>query len=406
MSLFKYKAQKANGEVYESSGDFNDKFALYNELKKQGEVALFVEEAENGESGGKLSSFLVIFNRVGLHDQVLFARNLGSMVAAGLPLTRALNVFLKQTKNKKLKEVISGILVEINRGQSLAQALASYPTVFSPLFVSMTKAGEQSGSLADSLKVVAKQIEQSYLLKKKIRGAMTYPAIILSVMVIIGILMLTYVVPTLTGTFKELNVDLPATTRSVIALSDFLIAHTLISFLILVALVSFSILFARTNFGKKAFDFSILRIPVIGSITKEANSARTARTLSSLLTAGVSVVEALGITSDVLQNTYYKKVLKDSAEAIQKGVSISSVFSDNEKIYPAFVAEMTSVGEETGQLAPMLLQVADYYEAEVEQRTKDLSTIIEPILMVVIGAAVGFFALSMITPMYSLVNTI
>lgn len=404
MPVFAYRSKKVDGETYEGTGEFTDRFALYNELKKNNETLLSVHEMK--ESGRGRFSFDAILGRVSFHEKILFARNLGSMLTAGLSLTRSLNVIVKQTKNKAFQDVANSIITEIGRGQSFAQALAVHPKIFSSLFVSMVKAGESSGSLPDSLKVVAKQMEQSYLLKKKIRGAMMYPGIILSIMVIIGILMLMYVVPTLTGTFKELNVDLPSSTQFILTMSNFLTNNTLIFLLIVIAIVLLGVFIARTKGGKRAFDWTILRLPVIGGITKETNSARTARTLSSLLSAGVSVVEALGITAEVTQNSYYRGVLEHSGEAIQKGIPISAVFSENEKLYPVFVAEMTSVGEETGQLAPMLLEVATYYEIEVEQKTKDMSTIIEPFLMVIIGAAVGFFAISMISPMYSLVDTI
>ncbi|MFA6536662.1 MAG: type II secretion system F family protein [Candidatus Paceibacterota bacterium] len=404
MPVFNYKAQKAEGEIYESSAEFSDRFALYNDLKRRGEMILSIHEVKS--KAGNRFSFDQLFGRVGTHEQILFARNLGSMISSGLSLTRALNVILKQTKNKAFQSVITSILGEIGRGQSLAQALSVHPKVFSSLFVSMVRAGESSGSLSDSLKVVSRQMEQSYLLKKKIRGAMMYPGIILSVMLVIGVLMMIYVVPTLTGTFKELKVALPASTQFILNISNFIINHTILGLVIVIAVIVGFITLLKTKPGKRGFDWTILKLPVIGSITKETNSARTARTLSSLLSAGVSVVEALGITAEVTQNSYYHDVLKHAEEAIQKGITISSVFAENEKLYPTFVAEMTSVGEETGQLAPMLLELATYYEAEVEQRTKDMSTIIEPFLMVVIGAAVGFFAISMISPMYSLVNTI
>ena len=156
--------------------------------------------------------------------------------------------------------------------------------------------------------------------------------------------------------------------------------------------------------GKKALDWLWLHVPIVGNLVREINSARTARTLSSLLSSGVDVIMAIEITEQVVQNTYFKRVIEDAKKVIQNGEAISGVFLKNQKLYPSFVGEMMSVGEETGKLAPMLLDVATYYENEVDQKTKDMSTIIEPILMIVIGAAVGFFAVSMITPMYSLVN--
>jgi type IV pilus assembly protein PilC len=225
-------------------------------------------------------------------------------------------------------------------------------------------------------------------------------------MIIIGVLMLIYVVPTLTATFTDLKVPLPATTRFIIFISDTLKNHTLIIVALVAILFALSYTAAKTRQGKRFFDFLVLHLPIIGTLVRETNSARTARTLSSLLISGVEVVNAIDITKDVLQNSYYKEVLSRSAAVIQKGEPLSGVFIASEKFYPPFVGEMISVGEETGKLSEMLYRVAVYYEADVEQKTKDMSTIIEPFLMVIIGAAVGFFAISMISPTYSLVGSI
>ena len=235
---------------------------------------------------------------------------------------------------------------------------------------------------------------------------MIYPSIILIAMIIIAVLMLMFVVPTLTQTFEEFGADLPASTQSIIAISKFFIENTLIAFLIPAILVALVMYALRTYKGKRMFHYVLLHLPIIGELVKEIQSARTTRTLSSLLSSGVEIVTAISITGDVHQNSYYQDVLLQAQIDVQKGAPLSGVFTKNEHLYPILVGEMISVGEETGKLSDMLLNIAEFYESEVEQKTKDMSTIVEPFLMIIIGAFVGFFALSMIAPIYSLSEAI
>jgi type IV pilus assembly protein PilC len=270
----------------------------------------------------------------------------------------------------------------------------------------MVMAGEESGKLADALTLIGAQLERAYTLKKKIKGALIYPGIILVAMIAISVLMLIFVVPTLTQTFEELGAELPKSTQAIILVSDFLVEQTLVAVSIPLLIILIIFYLARTKNGKKVFYYTLLRLPVIGSLNKEIQAARTARTLSSLLSSGVEIVMSISITSEVLQNPYYKDVLTMAEESVQKGLPLSASFTENEEIYPILVGEMISVGEETGKLPNMLLQVAEFYESEVEQKTKDMSTIIEPFLMIIIGVFVGFFAISMISPIYSLSESI
>ena len=332
----------------------------------------------------------------------MFTRNLGVMIRVGLSLSRALAILERQTKNKKFKEVISNVGASIKKGSSFHDALAKFPKVFPPLFVSMVKAGEESGGLAEALAVVGKQMEKANTLKKKVKGALIYPSIIVFAMIIIGIVMLLYVVPTLTKTFNELNVELPKSTQFVITISDFLSNNTLVALLLIIILGVGAVIAFKSKRGRRIFEYIILHIPVVSNLVKETNSARTARTLSSLLASGVEVVSAISITGEVVQNSYYKEVLKRSEKDIQKGLPFSKAFIDNEKLYPILVGEMIAVGEETGQLSGMLHQVAEFYESEVDQKTKNMSTIVEPFLMILIGVVVGFFAISMVSPIYSI----
>ena len=225
-------------------------------------------------------------------------------------------------------------------------------------------------------------------------------------MVIIAILMLIYMVPTLTATFKDVGATLPLSTRVIIAASDFLLHHPLIVLAVMAALVFMIITSIKSSLCRRVMDRVYLKIPVIGGMIQEVNSARTARTLSSLLSSGVPILAALDVTIEVLQNHLYKEALTVARAAIQKGEQMSAVFQRYENLYPVFVGEMVAVGEETGKISDMLINVATYYEDEVDARTKDLSTIIEPLLMVIIGAGVGVFAVSMLAPTYSLVNNI
>lgn len=408
MSKYNVKKIDAAGKVYEEVVDAENQAAINAIVRDQGMT--LVSAMEEGLVGSKKKFTFNIeinwFNRVKLHDKIVFVRNLGAMLEAGLALSRALTVIEKQTKQKKFKGVVNDLNKSISQGKTLHDSMQLHSDIFTPLMISMVKAGEESGSLAQSLRVVGTQMENSYNLTKKIRGAMMYPMVIVVAMVVIGFFMMTYVVPVLSATFKELNAELPLSTRIIIGTSDFLKANIILSIIAMI-LAAAGIYFAlRTPSGKRFRDYALLHTPVIAPLIKEINSARTARTLSSLLTSGVDVLVAVRITADVLQNSYYKEVMTVIEEKVQKGEPIADVFNSMEHLYPSFVGEMISVGEETGQLAPMLLGVAVFYEGEVDQKTKDMSSVIEPFLMVFIGLVVGVFAVSMIGPIYSLGNNI
>jgi type IV pilus assembly protein PilC len=233
-----------------------------------------------------------------------------------------------------------------------------------------------------------------------------YPSIILIAMIIIAILMMIYIVPTLTATFKETGGELPSSTKFVIWLSDSIKNNILLFILLLLSFFGGGYMFTKSKFTQKYFDSIILHLPVIGTMVKEVNTARTARTMSSLLLSGVTISKSLSITEEVLQNVHYKKLINQAITSIEKGSNLSFSFKNNTNLYPVMMGEMVEVGEETGNLSKMLIDIADFYEEEVDNKTKDLSTIIEPVLMVFIGGAVGFFAVSMISPMYSVMDTI
>lgn len=405
MARFSYKVQTAEGKIETGTIESTDKYSLAAQFRIEGKNVILVEEVKkkNVLELEKLNEFLA---RIKLQDKIIFARNLSAMLSAGLSLARALGVLERQTVNIKFKKVLQSLSENINKGKTLSDGMKEHPKVFPQLFISMVRAGEESGNLADSLLVIGNQLEKSYLLQKKIKGAMIYPTIVITAMIIIAILMFIFVVPTLTETFESLAVELPKSTQVIIGISKFLSEHGILALLIVVVFLAGMVIIARTPKGKKYIELGLLHFPIISKLIKESNSARTARTLSSLLSSGVDIVEAIGITREVVQNSFYREVLVKAGENVQKGIPLSSVFMENEKIYPLLVGEMMEVGEETGKLSEMLLRIAEFYENEVDTATRDLSTIIEPILMVIIGVGVGFFAVSMITPMYSVMTAI
>lgn len=403
--LFSYKAKTQTGEIVEDVQYSLDRFSLAHDLRSRGIVPLSISEKSSG-FGLNLSSIKNPFARVSVAEQILFTKNLSGMLKAGLSLFRALSVLKKQTKNAKLNEILNSLIEDINSGETLSSGLAKFPNTFSQLFASMTRAGEESGNLAGALSDIGLNLEKSHSLTKKIKGALMYPGVIFSAMIVIGVLMFAFVVPTLAGTFKELGVVLPTSTRLLVFIGNFFSNHLLLTFLILFGIAISAYFLFRAKFMAKYIDFVIIRLPVIGNLAKELNTARTARTVSSLLLAGVSIIRAVDITKDIVQNVYYKKVLEQAKIAVEKGYPFSKAFEDNGDLYPIMMSEMIQVGEETGKLSDMLLEISLFYEAEIENKTKNLSTIIEPILMVFIGAGVGFFAISMISPLYSILGSI
>jgi len=406
MPIFSYKALDSTGKSYKGKLEAADKFALGKALKEKGDQIISAEVFTGRSKLAFVMNLSLRLGKVKEQEKIIFSRNLGSMIDAGLPLSRGLSVLERQTRNKKFKNILAGLQDSINKGQSFHDSLKKYPDVFSSLFTSMVAAGEEGGNLSMALKNISGQMEKTHAIKKKIKGAMMYPAVVVSLMIVLGFLMMIFIVPTLSATFSELGVDLPLSTRIIIAISTFFRDHYLLALLIAIAVFVGAYFGFRSRVGKKMMDWVFLHMPLISPLTKGINSARTARTLSSLLVSGVDYIVAIQITENVLQNSFYKKVLVEAGKRVEKGEPISKILLENEKLYPAFVGEMANVGEETGNLAKMFESVATFYEDEVEQKTKDMSTLIEPFLMIIIGTGVGFFAISMLSPTYSLVDAI
>lgn len=404
MPKFKYTGTTKEGEAVTEVVSADDRFAVYEIARQAGHD---VVEVSDHNSFGFLPAFDLsqinyYLSRVSQDELVMLTRNLNAMLKAGLTMVRALSVIERQSSNPRLKGILTKVIDRIKSGETFHGALADYDDVFDDLFVSMVKAGEESGKLAEACATLSYQIAQANDLKKKIRGAMIYPIIVILIMVGIAFLMMIYVIPTIVEVFEGGDMELPATTKALIATSNFLNQYTLLSILALLVLISSVVGFFRSRPGKRIFAWTIVRLPVIGTMAKETNAARTARTLASLLDSGVDVMRSVQITRDVVQNHYYKEILAEARTRVEEGRPLSEIFTERTDLYPILVGEMIMVGEETGQISTMLEELAHFYESEVSRKTKDLSTIIEPLLMVVIGAGVGFFALALIGPIYSI----
>lgn len=405
MAKFFYTAKNATtGETSGGEMEAKDEKALAQDLRTEGLLLTSFKE-EQKESVLQVK-FLDRFMSVPLKEKMTFTRNLSVMVSSGLTISRAVQNLSLQTKNKTFQKILESVNDDLQAGKTLSEGLAKYPAVFNELFVNMVYVGEVGGSLEQVLDILALQLEKENDLLSKVRGALIYPAVIVIAMVGIGILMLVYILPKITGVFQDMDVKLPATTMAIMAFSDFLRNHWALSIIISVGSIVGLRMFSTTAIGKRSFDFLFLHLPIVGNIIIKVNCARFARIYSSLLKSGVSVVNALTIVSKTLSNVYYKDALAEGIAEVQKGVELSKVIGKYEAIFPLLVTQILAVGEETGKTETVLQRLAEFYEEEVSQITKNMSSIIEPILMLLIGGGVGFFAVAMLQPMYSVLENI
>ncbi len=404
--LYHFLAKSLKGEEKSGVIEVKNLRELARTLKEQGFILIKAETETDESKKRKFKFSLPFLGGVSLTEKMMFTRNLQVMMASGLPLPRALETLAAQTKSKIFKKALFEIKEEVTKGKSLSETLTKYPNIFSELFQNMIKVGEESGTSEEVLKVLTRQMEREHELRSKVKGAIMYPTVIILAMIGIGILMLIMVVPKLAETFKELEIELPATTKLVIGLGTFFAEKWFLAILIIIGFLFFCWMIIRIQVGKKIIDYLFLRIPIISSLLKKTNSAYTIRTLSSLIAAGVPIVRSLEIVSGTLGNIYYKTAVLDAAEKVKKGGKLSEALAPYQDIYPPIVFQMIQVGEETGETSSVLAKLADFFEEEVANATQNLASIIEPILMLIVGGAVGFFAISMVQPMYSMLGAL
>ena len=406
MPKFSYTAKSISGEEKTGKIDTKDVHQLSTILKSQGFILIDAALEKDKEKNNILNINIPFLSGVSLTDKMMFTRNLQVMISAGLSLPKALQVLALQGKSKIFKKAILDIKEEVIKGHNFSDSLKKYPNIFSELFQNMIKVGEEAGNLEEVLGILSKQMDREHELKSKIVGALMYPAIIIIAMIGIGILMLVMVVPSIAETFEDLGTELPATTQFIIGLGTFLAEKWYLSLIGTIIFVNFIWFGLKSKKIKKEIDKILLKLPIVSALIKKTNSATTARTLSSLISAGIPIVRSLEIVSNTLGNFYYKKALSEASEKVKKGGKLSDALDHYKEIYPIIVVQMIRVGEETGETADILSKLADFFEEEVGNATKNMASVIEPILMLVVGAVIGFFAISMIQPMYSMLESI
>jgi len=403
MPIYFYKAKNIEGEEEAGVLEAKNPSELAKILRKK---KYFLTYAKEDKEEKKTFSFnLDFFNKffsVPLTEKLFFTKNLRVMIRTGVSLPRAFKILSNQAKNSKFKQTLNIISEKISKGKSLSESLGSFPKIFPDLYRETLRAGEETGSLEESLKILDNQMQREHDLKSKIKTAMAYPMIVLGMTILIGIFMMIFAVPNLKVAFEELNVQLPLSTKMFLSSADFLMKNWLGFILVLFILISFLIFYLRTEKGKKSKSNLLLKIPVISKINKEANSSLALMILSSLLKAGVPVVRALEITSGALSNFYFKESLINASKIVEKGGKISESLKPYKNLYSPMVLEMMEIGEETGETSEILRGLADFYEEEVTNSLDRLSSTIEPILILIIGGIVGFFAISMLQPIFNI----
>jgi type IV pilus assembly protein PilC len=342
------------------------------------------------------------FLHVPLQEKVLFTRHLSIGIKSGMTLTGALELIREQTRSRSLKIIIDQVMEDIQSGIFLAKSLERYKNVFGNLFINIIKIGESSGTLSENLNYLTEELKKRAALHSKVRGALIYPSVVLVATIGIAGAMIIFIFPKILPVFASLDIKLPFTTRALIALSNALSNHGLLIGVGAVLFVIGVIVLLKIRAVKHVVHHVLLYVPVVRKIVVQVNMANFARTFGLLLKSGVNIIEAVNITAETTENLVYQHELKASSSVLQKGEFLSSYLSKNSKLFPPIAANMIRVGENTGNLVDNLDYVSGYYEGEVDDFVKNLSSIIEPALMLVMGVIVGFIALSIITPIYSL----
>ena len=345
--------------------------------------------------------FNIVLDRVKPKDIVMFSRQFSVLIGASVALVQSLKLLADQTKNVKFKGIIGEIADEVDGGAKLSDSLAKRPKVFSDFYVNVVRSGETSGKLDEVLIYLADELEKDYDMTSKIKGAMIYPAFVLSGLTVVGAVMMIFVVPKLTAVIAEGGGDLPLATKIVIFISDFLAGYyLLVGFMIVVFIVGFRF-FLRVPMGKRIVDIALLRLPIFGKLFQKIYLVRFTRSLQTLLKGGVNITKGLAITAEVVANAMYREIIVETKKEVEDGNSITSAMEKSPYV-PVMVSQMIGIGEKTGRLDIILESITNFYSREIDNTIANLMTLMEPIIMVIMGVGVGTMVAAIIMPMYSL----
>lgn len=408
MTRFAYIASDALNNVVKGKTDLPDKGSVIAALAKQDLRPISIRQLKESKSSIDFDH-LFEATKVRQDHLVAFTRQLSAMVSAGVPLLRSLTSIQKHAEDKALKKILGDIVKDVEGGAPLGDALAKHPDTFNDIYVNMVRAGEAAGILDDILKRLAGQLEKSAAMRKKIKSAMTYPMVLMGITVLAFFGLMLFVVPQIGDILQDLggpDAELPFITLAMLAISGFIVKFWYILFPVLIGIVAGIVYYIKKSpKGRRQFDSLILKIPAVNSIIRKVSVARFARTFSALMGAGVAVLEALDVTSRAIGNVLYEEALKDAAVQVKNGRSLSGALENN-PLFPSIVSQMLAVGEETGQTDTVLIKVADFYEEEVDLSIDGISSIIEPVMIVVMGGMVGVIAASVMMPIAGLSQNI
>jgi type IV pilus assembly protein PilC len=398
MPKFTYVGVTANGKQVKGEIQAANKNEVISLLRKKKLRPVSIKSASVGIN-------LAFLDNVKLQDVSRFTRQFSAMTAAGLPLVQCLDILGAQTENKKLSAAIKQISGDIQGGSTLADALQKHPSIFNSLYCNMISAGEASGSLDTVLLRLADYQEKAEALRRKIKGAMTYPLIVTIVAIFATAAMLTFVVPTFAQMFTDVGGTLPLPTQIIMTLSDFLKKYILLIILIIAGAITALFYYYKTDDGKLRIDGIKLKLPVWGDLERKSSISRFAQTLSTLLTSGVTILDALNITAKTAGNKVLEKGIIRTLERITGGMTIAEPLKET-GVFPPMVIHMISVGEKTGDLAEMLKKISDFYKEEVDAAIDALTSIIEPVMIVVMGTVIGGILIAMYLPMFDMIGTV
>ena len=338
-------------------------------------------------------------------DIVFFTRQLSSMLTSGLTLIRSLEILKQQMQGVYLLEVMDGIITEIEGGSSFSSAIAKYPAMFSPVYVSIIKTAENSGLLDKALLRLADNLEKGAKLRSSIKGALMYPVIVIVLMVAVVVIMMIFVIPQLSVLYENLNIPLPLPTQIIVGMSKFLIVFWPLVIVLIVGVIALFRRFAKSPSGRLILDDTALRLPVFGKLIVQTILAEFSRTFGLLVGTGTLVVDALLQTANSAGNIHYKNAIIDVSRKVEKGVTIGDAMSAS-PLFPPLLVQLVKIGEQTGKLDDSLIKASEYFESEVDQQVKTLTTAMEPIIMIILGVGVAFLIISVITPIYNLIGSI
>jgi type II secretory pathway component PulF len=402
MATFIYEASNKEGAIEKGKFEAESKLEVVQYLEKKNLIPISVEK--EGKVKGVQGLSTAFFETVKPVDLIFLVRNLSATIRAGLNIIEALDILIADASKNIMRKILSQAKFNLQKGQPLSATFIQYKKHFPPVFIGMIKAGEASGRLDESLDKLNSYITKEYNLVRKVKSAMAYPVILLVASIGVVSMLLFFVLPRLAKSFQMSKVELPLVTKIVIGVSDFFTYSIVLDLAVLVALIWFFTYFRKTKTGKVFFLKVLFKIPVVRDLIKKVALVRMTRTLGGLISSGISIIEALDLTAEAVGNERYKKIILESREQVKSGVSVSKTLSDHHDLFPKLLINMMIVGERTGTLERVLGTFSDFYEEEVDNTVKDLTTFLEPILLLFMGLVIGVIALSILLPIYQLVG--